>query len=713
MDPINPAFPVSPLAGFTLPEAMPDPHPEVDEQSSGMLERQNPEPDPETKAHVTRLIDQVKFAKKFHAPAFKKMRDSMDFVSGKQWKDQSADSELYVANIAQRHIQQAVASLYAKNPKAICKRRKTLDFQIWDESQDSLLQAYQSAQAAAMAGLPVDPMAQSLIEDVKSGFERRKLYDRIAKTLEIVFEYSQKSLEPGFKLQMKQLVRRVLTTGIGYVKVGFQRLLTKRPEDIEKITDVTQQIAKLERLLADKIDNEYTETDARYSELKLLLQELNEGDDEFIAREGLVFDFPSSTSVIVDPKCRDIRTFLGARWIAQEFILSPDDIKEIYKVDVQRNYQQYKPDVNGMVRQVTSEDDKSADSKCVVWEIYCKDEGLKYVVCDGYPAFLEDPETPPTKLERFWPIFSLTFNDAENEHRLFPQSDVELLIPMQREYNRSRQALREQRIANRPAYATPKGMLDQEDIDKLVNRPDNAVLTLNALAPGQKVDDVIQPIRSIGIDPALYDTTTIFDDVLKVVGAQEANFGGTNSSTATQSNIAESSRSASISSKVDDLDDFLTEVARSSGQILLMNMTLETVQKIAGPGAVWPQASAQEIADELSLEIQAGSSGRPNKAAEIANFQQIAPTLLQIPGINPLWFAKEALKRMDDSLDLTEAVQEGVQSIIAQNAQKQLPTGSPENDPNQQGSKGGQNGGRHTNDPNPPPAPPNMGNMAG
>jgi hypothetical protein len=29
--------------------------------------------------------------------------------------------------------------------------------------------------------------------------------------------------KPGFKLQMKQMVRRARTTGVGYVKLGFQR----------------------------------------------------------------------------------------------------------------------------------------------------------------------------------------------------------------------------------------------------------------------------------------------------------------------------------------------------------------------------------------------------------------------------------------------------------------------------------------------------------
>ena len=59
------------------------------------------------------------------------------------------------------------------------------------------------------------------------------------------------------------------------------------------------------------------------------------------------------------------------------------------------------------------------------------------------------------------------------------------------------------------------------------------------------------------------------------------------------------------------------------------------------------------------------------KAAEIANFERLAPTIMQIPGIDPSWFAKEAIRRLDDGLDLTEAIKAAIPSIVAQNAMQQ------------------------------------------
>jgi len=71
------------------------------------------------------------------------------------------------------------------------------------------------------------------------------------------------------------------------------------------------------------------------------------------------------------------------------------------------------------------------------------------------------------------------------------------------------------------------------------------------------------------------------------------------------------------------------------------------------------------------LEIEAGSMGRPNAAAEIANAQRIYPLLIQIPGIDPLYLARDLLRRLDDRLDLTQAFKSELPSIVAMNGMAQ------------------------------------------
>ena len=699
-----------------MPMDAPPPEPQLNDEKpkSGMIREVDSAITAARKALVAEWQDKVVKAKAHWEDAHKRMKEDMNFFMGEQWPHGNGDK--YVANLVQRHVQQRVASLYAKNPKAVAKRRDTLDFAMWDGNAGQLDAARVLAEQSLATTGQMPPEAMALMQDVQQGFDRRRNIDRIAKTLEIVFSHYVE--EQALKMQMKQAVRRACVTGVAYLKVGFQRTMGRRPEDAEKITDVTEQIKMLERLIADHRDDKFDDQSARMEQLKLLLAEMVNKPDAIID-EGLVFDFPQSQNIILDTRCRQLKGFIGADWVAQEFILTIDEVKDIYGVDLGSAY-------TPQVKVADGKPLKTSEPMACVWEIYCKRDGLKYVVADGYSDFLVEPACPEVKLKRFWPFFVLTFNEVENDREIYPPSDVRLLTPVQREYNLARQRLREHRNANKPLYVTPQGALTEEDIKKLSDRQANEVIQLQAIQPGQSVEQVLQPVKAIPIDPALYDTSFLIDDMLRIVGSQEANLGGTGSSTATEVSVAESSRMSSLGSNVDDLDEFLTEVSRASGQVLLAMLNPETAQKIAGPGAVWPTLSAQEIADNLMLEIEAGSSGRPNRAAEIAAFERLAPTLLQIPGIDPTWFAKEAIKRLDDGMDVTEAIKSALPSIMAQNAQKQLPTGNPATDPNAQGGQGAANatqGGQAPGNPagvqvpnvppanlyNEPPPPPNAG----
>jgi hypothetical protein len=193
------------------------------------------------------------------------------------------------------------------------------------------------------------------------------------------------------------------------------------------------------------------------------------------------------------------------------------------------------------------------------------------------------------------------------------------------------------------------------------------VIEINFMDGTSSLADVLQPIPMPGVDPNLYETGPLFQDIQLVAGAQEATFGATANATATESSIAESSRISSVDSNVDDLDGFLTRVARACGQIMLKEVSAETVVEIAGPGSIWPQLTLEQIAKEVYLEIQAGSSGKPNQAQEIRNWKEMLPFLIQMPNIAPTWLARETLRRLDDRMDLTEAITENVPAIVAMN----------------------------------------------
>lgn len=687
---------------------------------SGMV-REEPDIDPARRALVGRWQEKILKAKKFHKATFDQMRADMDFAGGKQWVDQADDDERYVANFIQRHVQTRTASLYAKNPRFFYKRRRTLDFKVWDGRPETLQEAIQAVAMAQqmlaanpeMAGDPVAVqlgMAQvaphlQLLQDVEEGRKRQQMLDRVGKTLEILAEHEVSEQKPPFKKQMKQLIRRVITCKVGYVKIGFERVMERRPEDAEKIRDYTQQLAKLDQLIADAQDGECEAEKAEREELRLMLEAAQQAD-EVLVREGLVFDFPPSTSIIIDPACRQLQGFIGARWIAQEFQLHPDDVKQTYGVDLKAaGFTAYadgdarRTDFSGILSWTAHTDgEKRPEDKslCTVWEVQDKDTGRVFTIADGYPDFLREPSEPEVKLERFWTIFSLSFNDLENDRKIFPPSDIELMRHIQLERNRSREALREHRIAARPATVSTVP-LEDEDKEKLELHPANAVIELLA-AQGQEIGKVLQPLTKPGVDPNLYTTDHLDADRALITGHQDAAMGmAASGATATADQIAEGSRMTSISSNVDDLDDFLQELGHAMGHILLSNMSEETVRQVVGPGAVWPQLSAQEIAQDLILDVEAGSSGRPNRAAEIANAKEIFPLLIQVPNIDPKWLAKQLIRRMDDKINIEEAFLEGMPPISSL-ARGMTPlgggapaSGDPANDPAQQGGQGAGN----------------------
>jgi hypothetical protein len=335
-----------------------------------------------------------------------------------------------------------------------------------------------------------------------------------------------------------------------------------------------------------------------------------------------------------------------------------------------------------------------------VWKHYDKLSGLVYYICDGYDCFLRKPAAPDVFVEDYWPLYALTFNAVESENSLFPPSDVRLVRSQQQDYNGSRQGMREHRQAARPRWVYPNGVFEDEDVEALKTQKPFDAIGIN-LPDQADISKILQAVPVPGVDPNLYETNQLFTDIQLVVGSSEATFGGVSQATATESAIAANSNNSDDQASVDDLDGFLTVIARSSGQILLKEMSEEQVKLIVGPGAFWPHLTLSDIANELYLEIEAGSSGKPNQATEVQNFQQLAPLLMQIPGISPYWLAKEAVKRLDDRIDLTQAIAAGMPAIVAMNRtggmggpQQALPPpgGTGTEAPADQGAEGANNG---------------------
>lgn len=643
-----------------------------------------PEVSESREALVEEWLGKISAAREHHKETFKQMKESQDFArfgAKKDWREKGS----YTVPILPRYINQVVSTLYARNPKTVFKRRPRLDYTLWDGRADTL----QAAMEGAARG---DMNSMALIQEVLAVRSKNQMLDNMGKTLQYLWQYYLDEQGANFKQQLKAAVRRTKTCKVSWIKLGYQRMLEPRPEVGAKIEDVTSKIANIEACLAQiaEGDSAYDENSAEMERLRLNLEDMKR-DQFLVVREGPVLDFPRADQIIVDPACTHLKSLTGARWVAHEFEMSPKEILATWQVDVGGLFTPYDKDGKPLTG-----DKKKACAR--VYEIWDKENQQVLVVVDGYKDFVKEPKTPDIYTERFWPFFPIVFNETEHYEEIYPLSDVEQAKDIQEEYNRSREALREHRIAARPYWVHGFGA-EEAELKKLANHEAHAVIGMPSLGSGQKIEDMLQRGPTAAIDPNLYELESHFNDLLRVVGYQEAQIGSVSGATATESSIAQQSQSASQSDNVDDLDEVLTELARAGGQILLMNVQKETVVEIVGDGAVWPETpmAREAAAKEIMLEVEAGSTGRPNQAADLANMERGMPYMLQLPGLNPTPIGKRYLDLLN--IDVDEAFAEGLPSITALNSLVAKmatnpggqPTGDPRSDPNSQGGAGAQN----------------------
>lgn len=611
-------------------------------------------------SEVRRLCKAVKDDLEYWEYAFKRMTKWRQFARGYQWpgtgKDDMADPDRqYVTNVTMRHIQQRTASIYAKNPRFRFKKAKRLLSKFWDGTGQQLELAMQGMQSG-------DPAATMIVQDAMESRAKSQMHERVGETLSILYEYQVREQNQPTKKMMKKQVRAALTTGVAYIKQTFQRATELSPTGHAAIASHMSRIAEIERLAADLEDGEFDEEAA---EMEQLLQQVKaiEEEQQIILREGLALDYPDSTNIIPDQNLTYLPGFVGCERVTEQYSLTPDQIKKIYGVDVSKSHTQYQE----------QKDDKSprpARKVARVWEIWDQSTGLVCTICDGFNDYLVEPHNPTTYTDRFFPWFVLAPNAMDDADDPFPPSDVELMMCQQMEINRSGEGLREHRYAARPGHVAARNIPDS-DAKSIEGRTAHQVITLQSLSPGERIGDLFQPFPTSPIDPNLYNDGPAFQGILRSVGTQEANLGGTSGATATESTISESSRQSVLASTMDEFDDMLTEMARAGGQILFAEMSVQQVTEIVGPGATWPEQSREQIAKEVELEVVAGSSGLPNQAMQVQIAERLFPILMQFPNVDPEWALRYVLRIMDDGIEYEDAIQMGALSIVAMNGQLQ------------------------------------------
>ena len=101
-----------------------------------------------------------------------------------------------------------------------------------------------------------------------------------------------------FKTGMKRLVRRTCVSSVGYVELGFKREMGVQPEIANAIVDATERLAHMQQLAEGLADGQFDETSSERAELEASLAAY-QATPEVVMSEGLIVDYPASTSVIL------------------------------------------------------------------------------------------------------------------------------------------------------------------------------------------------------------------------------------------------------------------------------------------------------------------------------------------------------------------------------------------------------------------------------
>lgn len=633
---------------------------------------EQPEDDAVEIAFVKQWCKRVKADKDYWEKDFKRMRENQEFVSGIQWEGQMAmkDAEgRYTINLIVGIVNGIVAQLYARNPEAEVTPRKRMLYAIWDGSIEMLMEAMPGYMMNRQAGMLVDPMGEMVMQDFFRGKMIMKQVEKVCETLQRLFQFFVDTTKPDFKEQMKQLVVRVVTCGVGYCIPAFVREARKAPSSTEGDESIVDRVKMAKMIMEQLEEDKIREDDPKIETLRTLLLSVGHNQQQGYEEinERLEFDFPPATAIIPDKRCRNLRAFIGARYVTHEMIMPVDEINSFFElsgdaeVKLTGEMKNYNPDgtpVTNPDPQLDNKDDTAKQPQAALWRVFDSQTKSDFFIVDGHKKFVRAPAPLEPSVAGFWHIFSLIFNsiELESEGKVspYPPSIVDIVQDAQKEWNRTRDALRGQRNANAPTYLVRKGVLTDADKEAIRNREPNQVVELEGVPADREPAQVVQVLQVAQIDKNVYDVDPLEQDIQLGGGVQQANIGPAQPDvTATVGNIAEQSRLQLSSSNVDDIDGFLSAVTRASIEMLIQKMSEEQAKLLIGDGAVLPQEpeTRREYLQMIDASIKAASSGRPNQALKVSMRQQLVPLLMQA-GANPIAVIEELVKTMDDTLDV-------------------------------------------------------------
>lgn len=430
------------------------------------------------------------------------------------------------------------------------------------------------------------------------------------------------------KQRGKQAVRGSLTTSICWAKVMFQVQKADDPIIRNRINDTQDNIDQIDTLIAEtsKEGGECVEYEAKLFELNQQVDSLNK-QVEVVVSKGLVIDIAAAEDVIVmDESCRDIDDYMQASELCHRIKITVGAFKEQFKVSPPNGAKKYMRKGDASDKQKDIDED---DFLVCVYEVWSKKDLTVYTLCEGSPSYIRDPYQPETLGERWYPFIGLQLRRVDGEK--YPLSNVEQAMELQDEFNTRRTNAAEHRRKNIPVRLLNKsaGITDAE-VTSIVNRSINTDVIGVTTDPSQPLQNQMGSLAEIPYNPAMYDVTDILRDMETIFNVQDAARGAINKAkTLGEAELMNQGMQSRSSEAIDVVEDWLSEIAIYSAQMLLQNMNGEEIKERFGKDSVWPELNKKELFGLVNINIRAGSTTRPNKMRERDQWIEILPIIQQ------------------------------------------------------------------------------------
>ena len=545
------------------------------------------------------------------------------------------------ANLIHSHIRKSVNQIYARNPKFSIRPTETVS---------------------------------------QVGVKKMRLFGRTAEiVLNRVFD------DADLKRRAKACLRSAKTVGIGWAKVYYQTDIEPNPIIRNKIIDSTNQMEQLEYLKSQSKDSEEVASKERtILELKQFRSQL-EKEESIIVSEGLVIDIVDPINMVLDlASVQNFDDYLQAPFLAERIVMTVAEAKKRWG-KLPMGTKEFKLKSSDTVDHKKEQVDEHA-TLVHIWEIHDRENRLIHYMADGGVDFLQPPLEPKFVSEQWYPYVPLAMNIVDGQ--FLPMSDVFLLRELQDEHNSARTRFAQHRDISIPHWVSRRGDVSDIDAQSLEDAAPGENVRIDGPS-GQPIRNSIDVFSPPPIDPSVYTTDHTERDFERVIGGGEVTQPKSNRSrTLGEAQLLTQETQSQSAADTDEIEDWFEKVAKHTLELLLQALTPDQVSEIAGPqaepeidqqtgqptgelsdGSVWPQLNKEQIFNMLSLNIQAGSSGKPNKDKETQVWVQfLLPKLSEaIQAIAQLRegkqddlaeamivVAQETLRRLDERFDVNE-----------------------------------------------------------